>query len=99
MFPFKIMDFHKIEKNIDISVFGYKTMEKYPIYVSKYTFERHGHLLLIGRQGKRHYVLVKDCSTFMYVHIPHRERKKFCRYCLQAFGNSETLKCYTNDCL
>lgn len=77
MFPFKIMDSHKIEKNIDISVFGYKTMEKYPIYVSKYTFERHGHLLLIGRRGKRHYVLVKDCSTFMYVHILHRERKKF----------------------
>ena len=77
MFPFKIMDSHKIEKNIDISVFGYKTMEKYPIYVSKYTFERHGHLLLIGRRGKRHYVLVKDCSTFMYVHILHHERKKF----------------------
>ena len=69
-FPIEIRDIHKIEKKkkncISISVFGYKKKEKYPIYVSKNTFKRHIDLLLIGEEGKRHYVLIKDFNTCMY---------------------------------
>ena len=31
-------------------------------------------------------------------HILHRRKKKFCRYCLQAFSTKEILKPRINDC-
>ena len=79
-FPVKIRDIHKIEKNnsIGISVFGYENKEKYPIYVSKKCCEeKHFDLLLIGEEGKRHYVLIKDFNTFMYDHTLHRGKNIF----------------------
>ena len=85
----KLEIFTKLKKKkncISISVFGYKKKEKYPIYVSKNTFKRHVDLLLIGEEGKRYYVLIKDFNTCMYDHILHRERKQFCHYYLQAFS-------------
>ena len=76
-FPVKIRDIHKIEKRncIAISIFGYENKEKYPIYASKSTFKRHVDLLLLGEEGKKHYVLIKDFNTFMYDHTLHRRRK------------------------
>ena len=65
-FPIKIRNIHKIElKNcIAVSVFGYENKEKYPIYVSKKkTFERYVDLLLIGKEGKKHYALIKGFNT------------------------------------
>ena len=62
-FPVKVRDIHKIEKNnsIGIGVFGYENEEKHPIYVSKKCCEeKQVDLLLIGKEGKRHYVLIKD---------------------------------------
>ena len=46
-------------------------------------------LLLIGKEGKRNYFLIKDFNIFMYDHILHRGRKHFCRYHLQAFSTEE----------
>ena len=34
----------------------------------------------------------------MYDHTLHRERKHFCRYCLQAFSTEKMLKCQVKDC-
>ena len=46
-------------------------------------------LLLIGEEGKRHYVLVKDFNTFMYNYTLHCERKHFCRFCLQSYSTEK----------
>ena len=78
-------DIHKIEKknSISISVFGYENKAKHPIYVSKQCYEeKHVNVLLVGVEGKRHYVLTKDFNTFMYDHMLHHGRKHFCCYCL-----------------
>ena len=82
----KFRDIYKIEKNnyINISVFGCENKEKYLIHASKITFEKHVDLLLIRKEGKRHYVLIKDCSTFMYDHKLHHVRK--CFYLLLFLG-------------
>ena len=53
---------------------------------------------MIGEEGKRHYVLIKDFHTFMYDDTLHRRRKHFCRYCLQAFSPEEILKSHIKDC-
>ena len=81
-------DIHKIEKknSIGIGVFGYENKGKHPIYVSKICCED---LLLIGEEGKRHYVFIKSFNTFMDDHTLHRGRKHFCRYCLQSFSAEE----------
>ena len=74
-FPVKIWEIRKIEKNssISISVFGYESKEKHPIYVLKqFCEEKHVDLLLIGEEGKRCYLLIKDFNTFMYDHTLHR---------------------------
>ena len=95
-FPVKTRDIHKIEENnsIGISVFGYENKAKYPVYVSKKCCEdKHVDLLLIGEGNKKHRVVIKDFNAFMYDHALHRERKHFCRYCLQDFRTAKILKC------
>ena len=57
-FPLKIRDIHKIEKNAQKN----KTVSK------KCSEEKRVDLLLIGEEVKRHYVLIKDFSTFRYDH-------------------------------
>ena len=79
-FPVKIRDIHKIEKkkSISVSIFGYKNKEKHPIHVSKKCWEeKHVDLLLIGEEGKRHYVLIKDFNTPMYDHTLHHGKSIF----------------------
>ena len=49
-------------------------------------------LLLIGEEGKSHYVFVKHFITFIYDHTLHHGRKYFCCYCLQAFSTEKILK-------
>ena len=81
-FPVKIKDIckKKSKKCTNISVFGYENREKFPIYVSKNTFERHGDLLLIKKENQPYYALIKVFNTFLYKQTLHRDRKHFCRY-------------------
>ena len=44
---------------------------------TKFCEEKHD-LLLIGEEGKRHYVVIKDFNTFMYNHTVYCGRKQFC---------------------
>ena len=100
-FPVKIRDIQKIEKrnSIGIRVFGHENKGKDPIYVSKKCCEeKHVHLLSIGEERKRQYVLIKDFNTFMYDHTLRRGRKHFCHYCLRAFSTEEILKRHIKDC-
>ena len=88
-FPVKIKDIHEMKnKNfIDISIFECENKKKHQIYTSKkYCQEKHVDSLLKGKEGTRHYVLIKDFNTSMYDHSLHCRRKHFCRYCLQAFS-------------
>ena len=44
--------------------------------------KRHVDLLLIGEEGKRHYVLINGFNTFMHDHILYHGKKHFYCYCL-----------------
>ena len=39
--------------------------------------KRHVDLLLIGEEGKRHYVLINGFNTFMHDHILYHGKKTF----------------------
>ena len=74
-----------------------KIRKNIQFYVSKKCYgEKHVGLLLIGEEGKRRYVLIKDLNTFMYDHTSHCE-KHFCHYYLQAICKEETLQHHIKD--
>ena len=83
-----------------MSVFGYESKTKHPIYISKNCYEdKHVDLLSIGEKDKKHYVLINYFNTFMYDHTLHLGKKHFCCYCLQAFSTEEILKHHIKDCV
>ena len=78
-------------------MFGYKNKEKYPGYVSKKCFEeKHADLLLIQKEDKRYYVVIKYFDTSMYDHTLHQEIKHFFG-CLKASRTAEKFKCHIKD--
>ena len=56
-------------------------------------------LLLITKDEKKHYILIKDFNAFMYNQSKHKERKHFCMYCLQCFSSERILANHVNNCL
>ena len=100
-FPLSQKHYNKVEKqnSIRINVFGYEDGQPFPIHISKETFEDHLNLLLITKDGKKHYVLNKELNTFMYNQSKHNERKHFCMYCLQCFSSERVLANHVNNCL
>ena len=53
--------------------------------------------MLIGKEGKMYYVLIKHFNTFMYDHAVCRVKEHFCHYFLQVFSTAEILKTHAND--
>ena len=100
-FPVSQKHYNKVEKmdSIRINVFGYENGQPFPIHISKETFEDQMNLLLITKDGKKHYVLIKDFNAFMYNQSKHKERKHFCMYCLQCFSSERILANHVNNCL
>ena len=100
-FPVSQQHYNKVEKqnSIRINVFGYENGQPFPIHISKETFEDQMNLLLITKDEKKHYVLIKDFNTFMYNQSKHKERKHFCMYCLQCFSSERILANHVNTCL
>ena len=100
-FPVMQKQYNKIEtqNSIRINVFGYENGQPFPIHISKETFKDQMNLLLITKDEKKHYVLIKDFNSFMYNQSKHKERKHFCMYCLQCFSSERVLANHVNNCL
>ena len=100
-FPLSQKHYNKVEKqnSIRINVFGYEDEQPFPIQISKETFKDQMNLLLITKDEKKHYVLIKDFNAFMYNQSKHKERKHFCMYCLQCFSSERVLANHVNNCL
>ena len=100
-FPLSQKHYNKVEKqnSIRINVFGYEHGQPFPIHICKETFEDQMNLLLITKDEKKHYVLIKDFNAFMYNQSKHKERKHFCMYCLQCFSSERILANHVNNCL
>ena len=94
-------DFSKIGKknNICINVFYYENKLTFPIYVSDETFENSMDLLLVIDENKSHYVYIKDFDRFMFHKTKNKNKKWFCRSCLQCFSSENVLIKHKEDCL
>ena len=94
-------DFNKIEvkNNICINVFGYENGLVFPIYVSDQKFEDSMDLLLLIDDDKSHYVYIKDFNTFMFHKTKNKNKKWFCKSCLQCFSSENVLIKHKEICL
>ena len=93
-------DFSKIEmkNNICINVFGYKNGLVFPIYVSDKKFEEPMNLLLLIDDDESNYVYIKDFDRFMFHKTKNKNKKWFCRSCLQCFSSESVLIKHKENC-
>ena len=100
-FPVQEKDFSKIEvkNNICINVFGYENELVFPIYVSDQKFEDSMDLLLLNDDDKSHYVYIKDFDRFMFHKTKNKNKKYFCKSCLQSFSSNSLLTEHKEVCL
>ena len=92
-------DFDKIEvkNNFCINVFGYENGLVFPIFVSDKKFENSIDLLLLIDDDKSH-VYIKDFDRFMFPKTKNRDKKHFCKSCLQCFSSKNVLAKHKEDC-
>ena len=100
-FPVQEKDFDKIEikNNICINVFGYENELVFPIYISDKKFEGSIDLLLLIDNDKSHYVYIKDFNRFMFHKTKNKNKKWFCKSCLQCFSSENVLIKHKENCL
>ena len=100
-FPIQEKDFSKIEvkNNISINVFGYENKLVFPIYVSDQKLEDSMDLLLLIDNGKSHYVYIKYFDRFIFLRTKNKNKKCFCRSCLQCFSSESVLIKHQENCL
>ena len=94
-------DFSKTEKknNICIIAFCYENMLTYPLYLSDQKFKNFMNLLMISDENKSHYVYIKAFNIFMFNKTKCKNKKHFCRNCLQCFSSERVLIKYREVCL
>ena len=89
----------EVKNNICINVFGYENGLVFPIYVSDQKFEDSMDLLLLIDNDKSHYVYIKDFNRFMFHKTKNKNKKWFCRSCLQCFSSESVLIKLKENCL
>ena len=63
----------------------------FPIYVSDQKFEDSIDLLFLIDNDKSHHVYIKDFDRFMFHKTKNKNKKWFCRSCLQCFSSESVL--------
>ena len=56
-------------------------------------------LWLLIKDDKSHYVCIKDFNTFMFHKTKNKNKKWFCKSCLQCFSSENALIKHKEDCL
>ena len=78
---------------------GYENRLVFSIYVSDQTFEDARDLLLLIDNDKSHYVYIKDFDRFMLHKTKNKNKKWFCKSCLQCFSSENVLIKHKENCL
>ena len=89
----------EVKNDICINVFGYENRLVFPIYIFEQKFEDYMDLLLLIDDDKSHYVYIKDFNTFMFHKTKNKNKKWFCKSCLQCFSSEKVLIKHKEDCL
>ena len=87
-------NFSKIETktNICINVLCYENGLCFPVYASDQNFEDLTDLSLVTDGDKMHYVYIKDFGRSMFHKTRNKNKRYFCKTCLQCFSSKNVLK-------
>ena len=69
------------------------------IYISNKKFDDSIDLLLLLGDNKSYYVYIKDFNTFMFHKTKNKNKKWFCKSCLQCFSTEKVFIKHKEDCL
>ena len=104
-YPVNLKDINRFEKQnpeISITVLGFNEKDKvYPLHVSEYIYNRKHNiiLLLIERDGVKHYCLVKNPSRLLSKQVSaHKEGTHICFRCLNPFWSHKSLEKHWEYC-
>ena len=94
-------DFSRIEKenNIYIYVYCYENKPTFLIYISDQKIENSMDLLLVTYENKSYYLYIKDFNRFMFHKTKNKNKKYFCKSCLQCFSSINVLTEHKKICL
>ena len=95
----KILARLKKKDNICINEFGYENKLTFPIYVSDQKSENSMDLLLLINGDKSHYVYINDFNRYMFQKTKNKNKKYFCKSCLQCFSSKNVLTKHKEVCL
>ena len=98
-FPVQEKDFSKIEVRINIYINAFGCKNVFPIFVSDQKFKDSMALLLLIDDDKSHYVYIKVFDRFMFHKTKNKNKKYFCKSCLQCFSSKHVLTEHEEDCL
>ena len=71
----------------------------FPLYVSGGKFSDCINLLLIFEENKSYHVYIKDFNQLMFNKTKNKNKKYFCRCCLQCFSSEKVLTEHRENCL
>ena len=71
----------------------------FPIHISDQKFEDSMDLLLLIDNEKSHYVYIKDFNRFKFHKTKNKNKKWFCKSCLQCFSGENILIKHKEICL
>ena len=71
----------------------------FPIYISNKKSEDSVDLLLLIEDNRSHYVYIKDFNRFMFHKTKNKNKKWFCKNCLQCFSSENILIKHRKDYL
>ena len=94
--PVQENDFGKIEKKKKPI---YEARSVFPKYISDQKFENSMDLLFVTDGDKSQYLYIKDFDRFMFHETKNKNKKLFCRSCLQCFSNKNVLTNHKENCL
>ena len=104
-YPVSLKDIDRFEKQnpeISITVLGFNEKDKvYPLHVSEYIYNRTHNiiLLLIERDGVKHYCLVKNSSRLLSKQVSaHKGGTHICFRCLNPFWSHKSLEKHWEYC-
>ena len=79
-------------------VFCYEHGLVFPKYISDQKCDIFMDLLFATDGGKSHDVYIKDFEKFMFHKIKNKNKKWFCRSCLQCFSHKNVLNINKENC-
>ena len=80
-------------------MFCYENSLVYSVYVSNEKVKNYMDLLMKTGKNKSHYAYIKDFNKFIFNKAKCKNKKRFCKCCLQCFSSEIILVKYKETCL